>query len=233
MRNAKNIFEPKASRVLRCLLTSPGKAWSVRGIADEAQVSVGFTHAVTVSLFEQGYAVRNEGNGIELVNPIRLLERWASFHQYMHENRFEDYYTFEKSIEKVMERLGKVSSSYALTALSGAYLVSPYVRPTVVEVYVGGEDSRQGIVEGLELRLTAGDGNVRLVHPYDEGVFYKAREVDGVKVVSDVQLYVDLVNYPSRGEEAAQNILEKIKGAWSASLLGEAAIVRQGIDQGF
>jgi hypothetical protein len=31
---------------------------------------------------------------------------------------------------------------------------------------------------------------------------------------------VDLVNYPSRGEEAARSILEKIKGAWSASLLG-------------
>jgi hypothetical protein len=233
MRNAKNIFEPKASRVLRCLLTNPGEAWSVRGIADEAQVSVGFTHAVTVSLLELGYAVRNEGNGIELVNPIRLLERWASYHQYMHENRFEEYYTFENNIEKIMERLGKVSSRYALTALSGAYLVSPYVRPTVLEMYLGDEEKVQGIVEGLELRPTVGNGNVRLVHPYDEGVFYKTRDVDGVKVVSDVQLYVDLVNYPSRGEEAAQSILEKIKGVWSASLLGEAVIVRQGPDRGF
>jgi len=233
MRNAKNIFEPKASRVLRCLLTNPGKAWSVRGIADEAQVSVGFTHAVTVSLMEFGYAVRNEGNSVELVNPIRLLERWASYHQYMHENRFEEYYTFENNIEKIMERLGKVTSRYALTALSGAYLVSPYVRPTVVEMYLGDEDQRPDIVDSLELKPTVGNGNVRLVHPYDEGVFYKAQDVDGVKVVSDVQLYVDLVNYPSRGEEAAQSILEKIKGVWSASLLGEAVIVRQGPDRGF
>jgi hypothetical protein len=220
MRNAKNIFEPKASRILRCLLTNPGEAWSVRGIADEAQASVGFTHAVTVSLLELGYAVRNEGNKVELVNPIKLLERWASYHQYLHENRFEEYYTFEKNIEKILERLGKVSSRYALTALSGAYLVSPYVRPAIVEMYIEGEDQRENIVNNVELRPTVSDGNVRLVQPYDEGVFYKAQDVDGVRIVSDVQLYVDLVNYPSRGEEAARSILEKIKGAWSASLLG-------------
>ena len=233
MRNAKNIFEPKASRVLRCLLTNPGEAWSVREIADEAEASVGYTHAVTVSLLELGYAVRNEGNRIELANPIRLLERWASYHEYLHENRFEEYYTFEKNIEKIMEKLGKVSSRYALTALSGAYIVSPYVRPTIVEMYVGDGDQMQDIVESLELKPTVGNGNVRLVHPYDEGVFYKAREVDGVKVVSDVQLYVDLVNYSSRGEEAARSVLEKIKGVWSTSLLEEAVIVRPGLDRGF
>jgi len=194
MRSAKNIFEPKASRILRCLLTNPGEDWSVRRIADEAQVSVGFTHAVTVSLLEQGYAVRNEGNSIELVNPIRLLERWASYHQYQHENRFEDYYTFEKSIDKILERLGRVSSRYALTTLSGAYLVSPYVRPAVVEMYVGDEDQKESVIKNLELRPTAGDCNVRLVYPYDEGVFYKAQEVDGVRIVSNIQLYVDLVN---------------------------------------
>ena len=220
MRNAKNIFEPKASRVLRCLLTNPGEAWSVRGIADEAQVSVGFTHAVTVSLLELCYAVRNEANKIELVNPIKLLERWASYHQYLHENRFEEYYTFENNIEKIMERLGKVTSRYALTALSGAYLVSPYVRPAVVEMYVGDGDQGLDIVKSVELRSTASNGNVRLVQPYDEGVFYKTQDIGGLRTVSNVQLYVDLVNYPSRGEEAARSILEKIRDVWSASLLG-------------
>ena len=220
MRKAKNIFEPKASRVLRCLLTNPNEAWSVRRIADEVQVSVGYAHAVTVSLMELVYIVRNESNQIELVNPIKLLERWASYHQYLHENRFDEYYTFEKNIDKIIEKLGKVTSHYALTTLSGAYVVSPYVRPTVVEMYVRDEDQKQNIVQSLELKPIISDGNVRLVQPYDEGVFYKTQDVEGVKMVSNVQLYVDLFNYPSRGEEAAQNILEKIRANWSASLLG-------------
>jgi len=220
MRKAKNIFEPKASRVLRCLLTNPNEAWSVRRIADEVRVSVGYAHAVTVSLMELVYIVRNESNQIELVNPIKLLERWASYHQYLHENRFDEYYTFEKNIDKIIEKLGKVTSHYALTTLSGAYVVSPYVRPTVVEMYVRDKDQKQNIVQSLELKPIISDGNVRLVQPYDEGVFYKTQDVEGVKMVSNVQLYVDLFNYPSRGEEAAQNILEKIRANWSASLLG-------------
>lgn len=219
MRKAKNIFEPKASRILRCLLTNPDEAWSIRRIADEVHVSVGYTHAVTVSLLELGYVVRNETNQIELVDPIKLLERWASYHQYLHDNRFDEYYTFEKNIEKILEKLVKVTSDYALTTLSGAYIVSPYVRPIVVEMYVRDEDQKQNIVESLELKPTISDGNVRLVQPFDEGVFYKTQDIGGVKIVSNFQLYVDLINYPSRGEEAAQNILEKIKGIWGASLL--------------
>jgi hypothetical protein len=86
-------------------------------------------------------------------------------------------------------------------------------------MYVRDEDRRQNIVGSLELRPTIGDGNVRLVQPFDEGVFYKTQDVEGVKIVSNVQLYVDLINYPSRGEEAAKNILEEIQGHWSSSLL--------------
>lgn len=219
MRKVRNVFEPKASRILRCLLTNPGETWSIRRIADEVQVSVGYTHAVTVSLLDLGYIARNESNLIEIVNPIKLLERWASYHQYLHENRFDEYYTFEKNLERILEKLGKVTSDYALTTLSGAYMVSPYVRPTVVEMYVRDEDQRQTIVGSLELRPTISDGNVRLVQPFDEGVFYKTQDIEGVKIASNVQLYVDLINYPSRGEEAAKNILENIRGYWSSSLL--------------
>lgn len=219
MRKVRNIFEPKASRILRCLLTNPGEAWSIREIAREVQVSVGYTHAVTASLLDLGYIVRNEVNLIEAMDPIRLLERWASYHQYVHENRFLEYYTFEREIERIVEKLQKVTSDYALTTLSGAYLVSPYVRPTVLELYVKSENQVQDIIDNLQLRPTPRDGNVRLVLPYDDGVFYKTQGVGDVKIVSNVQLYVDLINYPSRGEEAAKIILNTILKEWSLSIL--------------
>jgi len=219
MRKVRNIFEPKASRVLRCLLANPGEAWSVREIAREAQVSVGYTHAVTASLLDLGYAVRNELNLIETIDPIRLLERWASYHQYVHENKFLEYYTFDREIERIIEKLRKVTSDYALTTLSGAYLVSPYVRPTILELYMKNKNQAQNIIDNLQLRPTPREGNVRLVLPYDDGVFYKTQVLGAVKIVSNVQLYVDLINYPSRGEEAAQKILDTIRKKWSSSLL--------------
>jgi hypothetical protein len=55
---------------------------------------------------------------------------------------------------------------------------------------------------------------VKFVVPYDEGVFYGMREVRGVKTVSNVQLYVDLFNFPARGEEAASQILEVMLKEW-------------------
>ena len=45
---------------------------------------------------------------------------------------------------------------------------------------------------------------------YDEGVFYGVSQVAGVTVVSKVQLYVDLFNYPARGKEAAEIILRAL-----------------------
>ena len=220
MRKVKNIFEPRASRILRCLLTNPGEAWNIRGLAKEAQVSVGYTHAVTVSLLDLGYVIRNEVNLIEATDPVKLLERWASYHQFFHENKLLECYTFEREIERIIEKTRSLESDHALTTLAGAYLVSPYVRPTVVDLYVRDEGQSRSIMEKLDLKPTPRDGNVRMVLPYDEGVFYKTRKVDDVSIVSNVQLYVDLINYPARGEEAAQAILSTIRSEWSSSLLG-------------
>ena len=51
---------------------------------------------------------------------------------------------------------------------------------------------------------------------YDEGVFYGVNQVDGVNVVSKVQLYIDLFNYPARGEEAAEIVLRALEKEWGS-----------------
>jgi len=74
------------------------------------------------------------------------------------------------------------------------------------------------VARELDLKPVPKGGNVKLVIPYDEGVFYGSQVVDGVTVVSDVQLYVDLYNYPSRGEEAAQYLYDRILRKWARTL---------------
>lgn len=59
-------------------------------------------------------------------------------------------------------------------------------------------------------------GNVSMVLPYDEGVFYGVNQVDGVNVVSKVQLYIDLFNYPAQGEEAAEIVLRALEKEWGS-----------------
>ena len=54
--------------------------------------------------------------------------------------------------------------------------------------------------------MTSG-ANVSLLLPYDEGVYYMAREVGLIpRVVCPVQLYLDLKGYKGRGEEAAEAV---------------------------
>lgn len=51
--------------------------------------------------------------------------------------------------------------------------------------------------------------NVTLLEPYDAGVLQGLREIGGMNVVSDLQLYLDLRSYGARGEEAARAIFEQ------------------------
>jgi hypothetical protein len=210
----KNIFAPKSSRVLRVLLVNHDRDWDERQLAREANVSSGLAHYVCKTLIELGSAARNEQNRIVLVDPLKLLRRWASYHQYDRVNKFLDYYTFERETDKFVNRVVSLGGKYALSGLVAAWLVAPYVRPVDVHLYIPSEDVAPKIAEKLELNPTPRGGNVKFVLPYDDGVFYGMREVRGVKIVSNVQLYVDLYNLPARGEEAACQLLEVMLREW-------------------
>ena len=214
MSDIKNIFAPKSSRVLRVLLVDFGRDWNEREIAKEAAVSNGLAHYVVRTLVELGFVARNEQNRLVLVDPSRLLKRWGAYHQYDRMNRFLDYYTFERETDRFVKNFAELDLKYAVCGLVGAWLVAPYVRPVDVHLYVSSKDVAEEIAEKLELNPTPKAGNVKFVLPYDEGVFYGIRKVEEVKVVSNVQLFVDLYNFPARGEEAASRLLEAVLREW-------------------
>jgi len=215
----KNVFSAKSARVLRVLLVNVARDWNERGLAKEADVSRGMAHYVCRSLIELGYLSRNGRNRLVLVDPLRLLKRWAAYHQYDKMNTFVEYYTLEREVDRFINQLSTASSfSYALTALIGAFLIAPHVH-----MYVHNKEDAAAIAKALNLQPTLRGGNVKFVLPYDEGVFYgqqKAsvwtpfRPLRGVNVVSNVQLYVDLFNFPARGEEAASHLLDYILKEW-------------------
>jgi len=209
-----NIFAPKSSRILRVLLTEAGRDWVEREVAEAASTSRGMAHYVCKTLTEMGYLARNDYDRMVLTDPLRLLKRWAAYHQYDAMNEFLDYHTFEREVDETLKKIARSDSTYAATTLAGAWLVSPHVRPSDLHFYIPNKEPVEEISKDLDLRPTPRGGNVKLVLPYDEGVFYGSREVTGVKVVSNIQLYVDLYNYPARGEEAASKILDEVLKEW-------------------
>jgi hypothetical protein len=219
----RNIFEVKSSRVVRVLLVHPSKSWVLRELAKEAQVSLGMAHYVTSSLIQMGFASRDGSDRFILTDPYRLIRQWAASYNYLYMNKFFEYYTFDTEFETFLLRFTKlpdqVRGKYALTLHSAAWLIAPYVRPTDFHIYLHvdtEEGDRTVFAESLNISPTERSGNVKLVTPYDEGVFYGSKQVNGVEIVSLVQLYVDLYNHPGRGEEAAGKLLEKMAKEWQA-----------------
>lgn len=220
----KNIFSAKSTRVLRVLLVHVARDWSERDLAKEAEVSSGLVHYVCRSLIELGYLSRSQQNRLVLVDPVRLLKRWGAYHQYDKVNTFLDYYTFEREVDRFIQQLSTVTKvRYALTSLSGATLIAPHVRPVDVHMYVYNKEDAAAIAKALNLQPIPKAGNVKFVIPYDKGVFYGQQNIRvGVSnqmksvgcVVSNVQLFVDLYNFPARGEEAATHLLEYILKQW-------------------
>jgi len=220
MRTVRNLFALKSSRISRVLLSKPSKRWTIRQLAFEAEVAIAYTHAIVTTLKEQQY-VATENYKISLIDPIRLLRRWAASRNYMTENTILEYISFEKEIDVFYKKIGNIKLDYALTGLVGAWLVSPYVRPVSFDMYILDRRVRKEIEQQLNLQPIEKGGNVRLVIPDDEGVSYDMQKINGINVVSDVQLFVDLFNYPARGEDASQSLLEKITKKWGKALTGD------------
>ncbi|MFA6055083.1 MAG: type IV toxin-antitoxin system AbiEi family antitoxin [Thermodesulfovibrionales bacterium] len=213
-RDLVSLFSPKSSRVLRVLLNNPGRVWKTQDLADEARVSLGQVANVKKLILDREWITKQDG--FSLTAPWMLLEEWANTYTYR-KNEVRNYYSL-KSIPEIESDLAKVCREkgieYALTGFSGAARFAPAVRYTRAMVYV--YNTRENMASLLNLKEVESGANVMLLGPYDEGVFYGMQVIEDIRIVSPLQIYLDLKGYKGRGEEAAEAILrDVIKPKWS------------------
>ena len=69
----------------------------------------------------------------------------------------------------------------------------------------------------LLARPVSSGGKLRLVIPKDEGVFRPLQTINGLPLVSDVQIYLDVLRAGLRGDEAAAELRRwpDFAGGWS------------------
>ena len=210
-RDLVSLFSPKSSRVLRVLLNNPGKVWKTQELANEAVVSLGQVSNVKKLLLDREWITKQDG--FSLSDPWTLLDEWAKVYTYR-KNEVRNYYSL-KNIPDIESDLAKVCQEngleYALTGFSGAARFASAVRYTRVMAYV----YTARVPSFLDLKEVESGANVMLLLPYDEGVFYGAQVIDGIRIVSPLQIYLDLKGYKGRGEEAADVLLrDVIKPKW-------------------
>jgi hypothetical protein len=212
-RQIRSIFSPKSSRILRVLLNNPQRPWGVWELAKEANVSIGLVSKVKDRLLDLEYL--HGEKFLTLTRPIEMLEQWAANYSFR-KNKVYDYFSFDgvKDIEKKLSQYCvNRQIPYALTLFSGAALVAPFSRYNRGFSYIGRNVTE--VADSLGFKEVSSGPNFSIMEPYDEGVFYGNTEIDGMKVVNDIQLYLDLIGFKGRGEESAKFLLEqRIKPKW-------------------
>ena len=206
-RALKMAFTKKSTRLLRIMFVQRAREWTVMELSKEAGVSLGQVSNIIIRLAGNGYLTKARGK-IFLARPGDVLDAWTAVYRLEDHSR-TGYYCPIKERGAILDRLRKAGTvSWALTLGAAASLVAPAVRSTDVYIYVeGGKDK---LIKLLDLEPVEFGGNVYLVEPLDDGVLMGARTVDGIRIVSDLQLYLDLFNYPMRGREQAEVVRERL-----------------------
>lgn len=212
----KTIFAQKSSRIVRAILSKPSNTWTTRELASAAKVSLGLVSEVTNRLIDMGYLVRDRSMRLRLRKEEELLKRWASFYD-LSQWQHKTYYR-AGSLYEIATELATVSKrndlKYAFTGPFAADLLTRYIRPAEIHIYVTDQDAVTQIVNAMNLEIAEIGGNVIFLIADDDSVFYVAREIADNRVgkamiVSDVQLILDLYNYTDRAREAAERLLKK------------------------
>ena len=208
-RELRSLYAPRTTRVLRVLLQAPKKTWRLQSLAQEAGVSLGQAYNVKKLLADREW-IRSEEGGLRLADPRALLQEWSQHYSYR-KNTGRDFYSLDAPPEverKLAAACRDAAVPYAFTGFSAAARLAPMVRYQRVMAYISGDPTP--VVTALGLKAVPSGANVTLLSPYDDGVFYGATEVDGLQIASPVQVYLDLIGYRGRGEEAAAFVLEQV-----------------------
>jgi hypothetical protein len=225
-----NVFSGRFSRVQRVLLEQP-RSWTVTGIARELEresarftqrypgagvdfkISQGSISKAAAGMEEQ-LAVRRRGTAIIVPEPRRLLEQWAEKYKERYRWRLRSSFQagnpFGSQLAPIAKGIGPmIQGAYAFSGAIAATSDAPFVDIEVVDVFVlGGAASAIAL---RDLKSKAGsEPPIRVITPYDAGVFMYAKEVGRALIVSPVQAYLDLYARGGRDLKQAEYLLNNV-----------------------
>lgn len=214
-----NIFSDRSSLVLRALLREPEKKWTLSALVKEG-VSLGLASDVLSKAETQGYVERVSKGPESYTRLIRkddLLKDWLS--TYSFERNTQAYYlsTDKDFLRNCAQYLSQNKKRFALTLYSASRLISPYVKDDRHFIYWDlDREEFPGFLKQIETQLNlyklVQGGNVCFVLPfYRSAAFKDSKAIKGYPVVSNLQLYLDLMTFPPTGSEEAQHLISHFK----------------------
>jgi hypothetical protein len=218
-------FSSKSSRVLRVLLENP-RVWTLKEIAQELaaetqrnqlgawdfRISLG-SASKTVRSLEEELLVRRRELKILVPEPRRGLLRWAEkykerYRWYLRRS-FKCPNPFGRELQAVTKGLRLLigNGGFAFTGAAAAAATAPFVDLDAIEIFA--EPGAAAKLRSLENEVGLAP-ELRIVSPYDIGVFMYAQMQGAVPVVSNLQAYLDLIARGGRDSKQAQHLLRNV-----------------------
>lgn len=218
-RPLRSLFSPKSSRVVRIMLEDPSRAWQVQDLSETAEISIGLASKVKQKLLELDFAMAAPG-GLKLKEPEDVLYEWSRDYSYR-DNESLGCYAPDgmHALEEHLRDYCKLkNTNYALTLFSASNRIAPFVRGISMSSAFVDADLDQ-VAKDLGWKPVPSGANFLLLKPLDEFILRGTRTGKDGTVVSDIQLYLDLASHKTRGQEAAEFLLEqKIRPRWKSTL---------------
>lgn len=217
----RSLFRDKSTLILREMLHHPDREWKVRDFLKKCRISIGLASRTLSFLDKLGFVERVNRGRIgytRLIKKKELLELWVENYDFSL-NKVQSFYSPDgKILEKIrifLEKKG-LDEFYALTLHTGANFITSYMFTEDIHIYLNHSGFYKIISEMqdriLLKRLVRG-GNVHFIYPYyRNSVFHNVRKIATYRVVSNLQLYLDLYNFAPRGREHSEylkNALER------------------------
>lgn len=204
-----DLFSPKASRVVRAFLSHRDRSWTQAELTDRTRISRGLVSRLLKELREQCYVISEAKSGqpgpttYRLAEFDRLLDSWKTEDTWSKRGSVRQYSLLTNDAgdiaRTVRDALG--SENAAFTQWFAAHIRHPYTTPPIVSAYVRKE---RPLPEFKFAREVRSGGNLWLIAPEDEGLFFETQDQAGFQLVSDVQIYLDLLQMGQRGPDAAE-----------------------------
>ena len=196
-----------AGRALRALLDFQ-PPYGVRELAERAKVPLG-SLSRTVDLLDRDGLITKDGRGpVTDLDWEGVIRRWAKDYDVTTTNQVSTFLE-PRGLVALSTKLGKLKRGYAMTGAVAAQRVSPVAPARLAAIYV---NDVIGWSERLDVRLADTGANVWLLEPYDDVVFDRTANREGVVCVSPTQLAVDLLTGPGRDPSEGEELLEWMKG---------------------
>jgi DNA-binding HxlR family transcriptional regulator len=215
-RDGPDVFSPKAVRIIRNLLSERDVLVTQEELS-RTGVSRALVSQVLRQLVEDGLVAQvstsNPDNPAyyRLADFDRLLDGWRQADKWTERVVVHQYSVLASDAGSIARKLlaaveGKDpyeaanDKPIAFTQWFAAWQRRPHTTPPVVSCYI----KKPWVLDaGLGRKVKSG-GNLWLIEPADEGVWQSGRVVDGFPLVSDAQIYLDLLKMGQRGPETAE-----------------------------